>query len=89
MNHAVIVPAVVELMTSDAEVLAVSNEMTDGFLLEITIPVSPDTPLRVRTPLNDGFAIGLAAFGGKRTTDVEPDGIVTVVAPLIRVTETV
>ena len=89
MNHAVAVPVAVERITKDAEVLAASKLISVGNLLEITIPVSPEMPLRVRVPAKVGFGSGLAAFGGKNTTEVVPVGMVTVVTPMIRATETV
>lgn len=89
MNHAVAVPVAVEVITKDVEVLRASKANSVGNLLEITIPVSPETPLRVKVPAKVGLGSGLAALGGKKTTAVEPVGIDTVVAPTINATETV
>ena len=87
MNHAVKVPTTVELITMEAG--AVSKDKSVGHLLDITLPVSPATPLRVSTPLKVGLGIGLAAFGGNRTTALTPVGIVIVVAPIMSATGSV
>jgi hypothetical protein len=89
MNHAIAVPVAVDVMTNDVEVLRESKANSVGYLLEITIPVSPETPLRVKVPPKVGFGSGFAALGGKNTTAVAPVGIETVVEPTIRATETV
>lgn len=89
MNHAVMVPTTVEAITKFAGAVAVSNPSSVGHLFETVTPVSPDTPLTVTVPPNTGLGIGLAEFGGKRTTAVVPVGTVTVVAPTMRATETV